>query len=121
MKKKAWSAAVLNLTAKLNIVNAIEVAKLVAKSAAVGNARIKNLGKIYNLIIQLDVNVRNQDAPKNIVNAFKMEKNVELNANAQTVAIQNEEWFSKSVWSIFIDFNKSFYLRLEFLPLCFIT
>ena len=106
----------LNLTAKLNIVNAIEVAKLVAKSAAVGNARIKNLEKIYNLIIQRGANARNQDAPKNIVNAFKMEKNAELNVNAQTVATQNEDWYSKSVWGIFIDFNKSFLHKTTILP-----
>lgn len=106
--------AVSNLTAKPNIVNVIEVVKLVARSAVVANARIKNLGKIYNPIIRQGANVGNRGAPKNIVNVFKMGKNVELNVNARTVATQNENCFSKSVWGIFIDFNKCFCIRLFF-------
>lgn len=76
---------VLNLTVKLNIVSAIEVARLVVSSVVAENARIKNLGKMFNLIIQQVVNVENQDVQKNTVNAFKMERNVGHNVNVRTV------------------------------------
>lgn len=79
-----------NLTVKLNIVSAIEVARLAARSAAADNARIENLGKMSSLIIQQAANAANQGAQKNTANVFKTEKSVEHNANALTAAIRSE-------------------------------
>lgn len=80
----------LNLTAKLNIASAFEVARLVARSAAADNARIENLGKMSSLIIQQAANAANQGAQKNTANVSKTEKSVEHNANVLTAVIRSE-------------------------------
>lgn len=45
---------------------------------------------MHNLILIQVVNVENQDVLKNIVNVFKMVKNVEHNVNVQIVVMENE-------------------------------
>lgn len=64
--------------------------KHVEMNVIVVNVVIKNQEKMHNLILIQVVNVENQDVLKNIVNVFKMVKNVEHNVNVQIVVMENE-------------------------------
>ena len=81
---------VSNPTAKLNIVSAFEVVKPAGMSVIAGIAAIRSLGRIHSLILLLAVNAVNQVVLKNTANAFKTTKNVDLNASALTVVMENE-------------------------------
>ena len=91
-KKRVLNVAVSNLIAKRNIVNVFEVVRLVEISVIVEIVVIRNLGKMYSLILLLAVNVENLGVLKNIVSAFKTIKSVDLSVNAR-IAVMGSEFY----------------------------
>ena len=79
-RRESLSVAVLNLSVRLNIVNATEMVKHVEINVDARNVGIRNQEGFHSSYLKV-VNAEKVDVQKNIVNASKMVANADHNAN----------------------------------------
>ena len=75
--------------------------KLVEINAPAVTAEIQNLGKLFRFLWIKGVSVENLGVQRNIVNAFRMEENVDPIANAPIAATENE---NQNPWIFIFNF-----------------